>query len=71
MEGAGGNSKAKKQFDDELEGAGEPQIFSLAGCRLELSKDSKITWKSWKHFGFGWIPLEYHKTSGTRKQHEF
>ena len=37
MEGAWGNNKAKKQFDDELEGAGEPQIFSLAGCRLELS----------------------------------
>ena len=36
MEGAGGNNKAKKQFD-ELEGAGEPQIFSLAGCRLDLS----------------------------------
>ena len=32
---------------------------------------SKIAWKSWKRFGFGWIPLEYHKTSGTRKQYEF
>ena len=36
MEGAGGNNKANKQFD-ELKGAGEPQIFSLAGCRLDLS----------------------------------
>ena len=38
MEGVGGNNKANKQFDGELEGAGEPQIFSLAGCRLDLSK---------------------------------
>ena len=37
MEGVGGNNKANKQFDGELEGAGEPQIFSLAGCRLDLS----------------------------------
>ena len=37
MEVAGGSNKANKQFDDELEGAGEPQIFSLAGCRLDLS----------------------------------
>ena len=37
MEVAGGSNKANKQFDDELEGAGEPQIFSLVGCRLDLS----------------------------------
>ena len=36
MEGAGANNKANKQFDD-LEGAEEPQIFSLAVCRLDLS----------------------------------
>ena len=36
MEGAGGNNKANKQFD-VLEGAGEPQIFSLVGCRLDLT----------------------------------
>ena len=36
MEGAGANNKANKQFD-ELEGAEEPQIFSLAVCRLDLS----------------------------------
>ena len=32
---------------------------------------SKIVSKSWKRFGFGSVPLEHHKTSGTRKQYEF
>ena len=36
MEGAGANNKANMQFD-ELEGAEEPQISSLAVCRLDLS----------------------------------
>lgn len=32
---------------------------------------SKIVSKSWKRFGFGSVPLEHHKTSGTRKKYEF
>ena len=40
----------------------------LHGVEAMCVNESKIESKSWKRFGFGLVPLGYHKTSGTRKQ---